>query len=185
MRSLGRMGQRLDVLLRGGADMKTTWTDPSKPGVPMNPEKDGRHWLIRVNGQYPEVWEWASGPDGWCAEYGDKGIGAWCESEGDGQPEEIAKWYHYIGPVLMPDEVQNLRDNLASAERERAHQQSRADRNAAEHAREQAKREALQARVAKLDGLAYGLMLAMSASGHDFTDILREARAALTGGKDE
>ena len=116
MRSLGRMGQRLDVLLRGGADMKTTWTDPSKPGVPMNPEKDGRHWLIRVNGQYPEVWEWASGPDGWCAEYGDKGIGAWCESEGDGQPEEIAKWYHYIGPVLTPDEATALQSRVAKLE---------------------------------------------------------------------
>lgn len=44
---------------------------------------------------------------------------------------------------------------------------------------------ALQARVAELEGLAYGLMLAMSASGHDFTDILREARAALEGKKDE
>ena len=189
------MGQRLDVLLRGGADMKTTWTDPSKPGVPMNPEKDGRHWLIRVNGQYPEVWEWASGPDGWCAEYGDKGIGAWCESEGDGQPEEIAKWYHYIGPVLTPDEVQNLRDDLASAERERAHQQSRADRNAAEHAREQAKREALQARVAKLEGALREMVYEATHLSPQEDDgshwckiskgTLEKARAALEGKKDE
>lgn len=38
---------------------------------------------------------------------------------------------------------------------------------------------ALEARIAELEGLAYGLMLAMSA--HDFTDILREARAVLKG----
>lgn len=69
---------------------------PGKPGVPLHPEKDGWHWLLQVNGQYPEVWEWASDP----AEYG-----AWCESQGDGQPKEIAKWFHYLGPVLKPDEA--------------------------------------------------------------------------------
>ena len=89
---------------------------PGKPGVPMHPEKDGRHWLIRVNGQYPEVWEWASGPDGWCAEYGDKGIGAWCESEGAGHPKEIAKWYHYLGPALTPDEATALQKRVAELE---------------------------------------------------------------------
>jgi septal ring factor EnvC (AmiA/AmiB activator) len=60
----------------------------------------------------------------------------------------------------------NLQDDLASAERERAHQQGRADRNAAEYAREQKKREQLQAenarlREAALDALA-GLVAAHS-----------------------
>ena len=50
--------------------------------------------------------------------------------------------------ALQAEKV-NLKDDLASAERERAHQHGRADRNAAEYAREQAKREALQKRVAK------------------------------------
>ena len=44
-----------------------------------------------------------------------------------------------------------------------------------------AERDALQARVAKLEGLAYGLMLAMSASRYDFAEILKKARAALEG----
>jgi len=44
----------------------------------------------------------------------------------------------------------NLQDDLASAERERAHQHGRADRNAAEYAREQKKREQLQAENARL-----------------------------------
>jgi hypothetical protein len=65
---------------------------------------------------------------------------------------------------LTPDEVQNLRDDLASAERERAHQHRRADQAALGHAREadRADRseflhkqeiEALQARVAELERL--------------------------------
>ena len=44
----------------------------------------------------------------------------------------------------------NLQDDLASAERERDHQHGRADRNAAEYAREQKKREQLQAENARL-----------------------------------
>ena len=44
----------------------------------------------------------------------------------------------------------NLQDDLASVERERAHQHGRADRNAAEYAREQKKREQLQAENARL-----------------------------------
>lgn len=44
--------------------------------------------------------------------------------------------------------------------------------------------EAQDARIAELKALAYGLMIAMSASGDDFADILKEARAVL-GGKDE
>ena len=44
----------------------------------------------------------------------------------------------------------NLQDDLASVERERAHQHGRADRNAAEYAREQKKREQLHAENARL-----------------------------------
>jgi hypothetical protein len=52
--------------------------------------------------------------------------------------------------VALKAENANLQDDLASAERERAHQQGRADRNAAEYAREQKKREQLQAENARL-----------------------------------
>jgi hypothetical protein len=45
----------------------------------------------------------------------------------------------------------NIQDDLASVERERAHQHGRADRNAAEYAREQKKREQLQAENARLE----------------------------------
>lgn len=50
-------------------------------------------------------------------------------------------------------EVVNLRDDLASAERERAHQYDRSERRAVGYAQERGKREALQARVAELEGL--------------------------------
>lgn len=179
LRPVWRMGQRLDLLLRMGADMTAPNGWPGKPGVPLHPEKDGWHWLLQVNGQYPEVWEWASGP----AEYG-----AWCESQGDGQPKEIAKWFHYLGPVLTPDEVQNLRDDLASVERERAHQHGRADRSAAEHAREQAKREALQKRVAELEE-ALRAIKNLALTTHQLSkyraNYLRIIDAALKGKKDE
>jgi hypothetical protein len=57
-----------------------------------------------------------------------------------------------IDNVLAGQQAENanLQDDLASAERERAHQQGRADRNAAEYAREQKKREQLQAENARL-----------------------------------
>jgi len=51
--------------------------------------------------------------------------------------------------ALQAEKV-NLQDDLASVERERAHQHGRADRNAAEYAREQKKREQLQAENARL-----------------------------------
>ena len=42
----------------GGADMTdTTNTWPGKPGVPMNPEKDGWHWLKTPDGlEVPYEW---------------------------------------------------------------------------------------------------------------------------------
>jgi hypothetical protein len=75
---------------------------PGKPGVPMNPERNQFHWLIRKNGQCPEAWQWDPDADGCGTEYS----GAWAESEGDGQPEDMATWYRYLGPCLTPAEVE-------------------------------------------------------------------------------
>jgi hypothetical protein len=132
------MGQRLDGAgLRMGADMTATNGWPGKPGVPP---QDGIYWLKHnvVGDKQPCLYE--------------KSRWYCCGSDIGLSPMRCAARYSYIGPVLTPDEVQNLRDDLASAERECAHQHGRADRNAAEYAREQAKREALQARVAELEG---------------------------------
>lgn len=56
---------------------------------------------------------------------------------------------------------------------------------AAETVEAKAQLQVALARIAELKALAYGLMIAMSASGDDFADILKEARAALAGGEDE
>jgi hypothetical protein len=116
--------------------MTTTNGWLGKPGVPP---QDGIYWLKHnvVGDKQPCLYE--------------KGKWYCCGSDIGLSPMRCAARYSYLGPCLTPDEVQNLRDDLVSAERERAHQHGRADRNAAEHAREQAKREALQKRVAELE----------------------------------
>ena len=119
----------------------TTNTWLGKPGVPLNPEKDDWHWVKIIHGiSQPRPRLWWSKIDRW--ELSDGALIS---------PSEFAERWRYIGPCLTPDEVQNLRDDLASAERERAHQHGRADQNAAEYAREQGKRDALQKRVPKLE----------------------------------
>ena len=73
------------------------WPDKDKPGVPMNPERNGRHWLFdpENNKSYPEVWvaeieAWAVG-DAWTARMvAEMGL-------------------HYLGPVLTPAETDTLR----------------------------------------------------------------------------
>jgi hypothetical protein len=69
--------------------------------VPLNPELNRFHWLLRKGEQWPEAWRWDPDADGCGTEYS----GAWAESEGDGQPEDMAKWYRYLGPALTPAEV--------------------------------------------------------------------------------
>lgn len=149
-----------------------TWPDPARPGVPP---QDGVYWLQHkaVGDKQPCLYE--------------KGRWYCCGSDIGLSPMRCAARYSYLSPCLTPDEVQNLRDDLASAERERAHQHGRADHNAAEHAREQGKREALQKRVAVLEG-ALGDLLRCTEK-HVFGDECKaqrdKARAALEGGKNE
>ena len=76
------------------------------------------------------------------------------------------------------DTIDNLRDDLASVERERAHQHDRADRNAAEYAREQKKREQLQAENARIKELLKEVgSLAASRAGR--VDVLEAENARL------
>jgi hypothetical protein len=73
------------------------WPDPDKPGVPLTPERDGRHWLFDPENSksYPETWvaeieAWAVG-DAWT-------------------PRMVAEMgLHYQGPVLTPAEADALR----------------------------------------------------------------------------
>ena len=172
-------------MVKGKARMTATNGWPNVPGVPLNPKQNGAHKL----GQYFVVWR-ADTQD-------------YVNHNGNVLPPEVAGAWPYLGPCLTPDEVQNLRDDLASAERERAHQHGRADRNAAEYAREQGKRETLQARVAELEGALKDAAASVKEWGAYASQYLQDkwdlsgevARyiaiaegkndAALTGGKDE
>ena len=75
----------------------SSWPDPEKPGVPLNPEQDGRHWLFdhENSKSYPEIW--VAEMQAWTV--GD----AWTR-------RRVAKiGLHYLGPVLTPAEVDALR----------------------------------------------------------------------------
>ena len=87
---------------------------PDKLGVPLNPERDQAHWLRKKNGQHFEAWRWDPDADGCGTEYS----GAWAESEGDGQPEDMAKWYSYHGPCLTPDQATALQARVAELEKQ-------------------------------------------------------------------
>ena len=73
----------------------TGWPDPTRPGVPLNPERDGWHWLRRNDsgGVVATVWCWGFG---------------W------GEPIEDTHAWTYLGPCLTPSEVQS---QLAAARR--------------------------------------------------------------------
>lgn len=77
-------------------------TAPAWDGRPQMPEVDAFHWLLRRNAAWAEAWLWQADADGCGTEHS----GAWSESDGDGQPETMARWYSYLGPCLTPSEVQ-------------------------------------------------------------------------------
>jgi hypothetical protein len=68
------------------------WPDPARPGVPLNPERDGHHWCcVYPSLPFPIVWR-------------HDGIG-FCWDNGY-SPEQAAKHWRYLGPCLTPAEVQ-------------------------------------------------------------------------------
>jgi hypothetical protein len=74
------------------------WPDPDKPGVPLNPERDGYHWILGWNAT-PFVAEWMADRD---AEFG--GCYGWYDG-GDDPPGVVAQGWTYLGPCLTPAEV--------------------------------------------------------------------------------
>ena len=65
------------------------WPDPSRPGVPLNPERDGWHWVGYFVGQVPRARFWYAEDNGW----------------GFGPPATEPENCHYYGPILYPAEV--------------------------------------------------------------------------------
>ena len=87
-------------------DTNNGW--PDKPGVPMNPEKDGWHWvrLTENNMPFPLKWtnDWTGSRD-YC----------WAIM-GSGEPEDVAKNFCYLGPCLTPDQATALQARVAELE---------------------------------------------------------------------
>jgi hypothetical protein len=88
--------QTPDVVRDGG------WPDAARPGVPLNPERDGVHWIMRIKDR-PEVrrWyaNWQGSREGWW-----EGHSADFDATG-----YIAKTATYLGPCLTPTEVRQVR----------------------------------------------------------------------------
>ena len=78
------------------------WPDPVRPGVPLNPEQDGWHWLDSFNREKTIVF-WHGENQG--------NEGHW-----EGYPLWIAQDWVYLGPVLTPDEAEALQKRVAELE---------------------------------------------------------------------
>jgi hypothetical protein len=104
---------------------------PGKPGVPLNPERDGAHRL----GRYFVIWR-ADTQD-------------YVNHNGNVLPPEVAYAWPYLGPCLTPDEATALQARADQAALGHAREADRADQSEFLHKQEIAE---LQKRVAKLKG---------------------------------
>jgi hypothetical protein len=92
---VGADSEPLDAAL---AEMKAGWPDPARPGVPLNPDRDGWHWL-KTPDENDAPYEWRG--SGEC-ERG-RWPAYWVLVDADNwQPAECT----YIAPVLTPAEVE-------------------------------------------------------------------------------
>ena len=103
------MGQRLDRAgLRVVADMTANNNWPDKPGVPLNPERDGWHWLKARSDNLKATWrekfpaQWTAGNRHWI--------------HGTYAPEYAAENWTYLGPCLTPDQATALQKRVAKLE---------------------------------------------------------------------
>jgi hypothetical protein len=80
-----------------------TWPDAERPGVPLNPEQDGWHW-ISIDGREPECKEWLSYRKH--IRMGEGRNGTWwiVGTAVACSPASASKW-RYFGQALTPDEV--------------------------------------------------------------------------------
>ena len=77
----------------------TGWPDPSRGGVPLNPEKDGWHWVVPASSDDPIALRWCAQLQFWLM-----------------RPHRLEE-SHYLGPCLTPAEME---EQLAAARREGA-----------------------------------------------------------------
>jgi hypothetical protein len=77
------------------------WPDPNKPGMPLNPERDGWHWIVGWSDKL-FVAEWDS----------DQQDYVWFDG-GDDPSGMVENGWTYAGPVLTPPEADALRTENA------------------------------------------------------------------------
>ena len=79
-----------------------------KPGVPLNPERDGWHWVKARSDNLKPTWrekfpaQWTAGNRHWI--------------HGTYAPEYAAENWIYLGSCLPPDEAEGLRARVAELE---------------------------------------------------------------------
>jgi hypothetical protein len=109
-------------------DNNNGWPDPARPGVPLNPEWDGWHW-VQEPGQDQECALWRAKP----FLGADRGSWETKGTEDDWQPYEISNW-HYLGPVLTPAEVDaRVKEARRDALEEEAQRAAHYERMAYQH----------------------------------------------------
>lgn len=80
-------------------DTTNGWS--GKPGVPMNPERDGWHWVSLLGGECPQIMEWFSDAMVWADDW---------------TVEACALHLRYHGPCLTPDQAAALQARVAELE---------------------------------------------------------------------
>jgi len=88
---------------------KNIWPFPDRPGVPLNPEKDGWHWL--------SSWVLSPGWEDrmpWCCKW-IAARGAWVEVESNDEgemmdwgPGRVSDEFNYLGVCYTPAQIANL-----------------------------------------------------------------------------
>jgi len=76
------------------------WPDPDKPGVPLNSDRHGWHWLLQPVTERPWIIAWNPDWNYWGAFPG-------ISPNDMGHPK--LRGYKYLGPVLTPAEADALR----------------------------------------------------------------------------
>ena len=79
----------------------TAWPDPARPGLPLNPEQEGPHWLRYEHDGYVEVSAFLWERDGY-----------WVKSRHVHYSEWPGRWT-YLGPCLTPDQATALQARVA------------------------------------------------------------------------
>ena len=128
-------------------DKNNGW--PGKPGVPLNPERDGWH-IVQEGDLDPEFAFWRS------YNFLEHDLGWWETKGGEDfiQPYETSNW-RYFGPALSHDQATALQARADQAALGHAREADRADLSEFLHKRDVA---ALRARVAELEAALHQIL---------------------------